>query len=75
MKVAVALALAIAVTAAPRAQQPPFRAETRLVVLHATVRNSRGEFVTNLDRSAFLARNGETAITVFSGDDIGLQDF
>ena len=72
MKVAVALALALAVTAAPRAQQPPFRAETRLVVLHATVRNSRGEFVTNLDRSAFTVyENGKKQpITVFSGDDI-----
>jgi Ca-activated chloride channel family protein len=72
VKVAVALALGIAVTAAPRAQQPPFRAETRLVVLHATVRNSRGEFVTNLDRSAFTVyENGKKQpITVFSGDDI-----
>jgi VWFA-related protein len=72
VKVAAALALAIAATAALRAQQPPFRAETRLVVLHATVRNSRGEFVTNLDRSAFTVyENGKKQpITVFSGDDI-----
>ena len=73
-RVAVALVLAVGVTAAPRAQQqqPPFRAETRLVVLHATVRNSRGEFVTNLDRSAFTVyQNGKKQpITVFSGEDI-----
>jgi VWFA-related protein len=72
VKVAAALALAIAIAVALRAQQPPFRAETRLVVLHATVRNSRGEFVTNLDRSAFTVyENGKKQpITVFSGDDI-----
>jgi hypothetical protein len=33
--------------------QPAFRTETRLVVLHATVRNARGELVTNLERDAF----------------------
>ena len=34
-------------------QQAVFRAETRLVVLRATVRNSRGELVNNLDQDAF----------------------
>ena len=54
------------------AQQPPFHAETRLVVLHATVRNGRGELVTNLDRGAFTVyENGKRqSITLFRSDDI-----
>jgi Ca-activated chloride channel family protein len=54
------------------AQAPPFRAETRLVVLHATVRNGRGELVTNLDRRAFTVyENGRRQpIVVFRRDDI-----
>ena len=35
------------------AQAPVFRSETRLVVLHASVTNKRGELVTNLDERAF----------------------
>jgi Ca-activated chloride channel homolog len=54
------------------AQQPAFRAETRLVVLHATVRNPRGELVTNLAREAFtVTENGKRQpITLFRRDDI-----
>ena len=54
------------------AHQPPFRAETRLVVLHATVRNTRGELVTNLERSAFTVyENGKRQpIVLFRRDDI-----
>jgi VWFA-related protein len=53
-------------------QPPVFHAETRLVVLHATVRNSRGELVTNLDRDAFTVyENGKPQpIRVFRRDDI-----
>jgi Ca-activated chloride channel family protein len=53
-------------------QQPSFRAETRLVVLHATVRNARGELVTNLERGAFTVyENGKRQpITLFRRDDI-----
>jgi len=64
---------AIALLAAPvAAQQPPFRAETRLVVVHATVRDSRGDLVTDLDRSAFTVyENGKRQpIAVFRRDDI-----
>jgi VWFA-related protein len=51
---------------------PSFRVETRLVVLHATVTNSRGELVTNLDRNAFTVfENGKRQpITLFRRDDI-----
>jgi Ca-activated chloride channel family protein len=54
------------------AQQPPFRAETRLVVVHATVRNARGELVTDLERSAFTVyENGKRQpMMLFRRDDI-----
>ena len=53
-------------------QGPSFRSETRLVVLHATVKNSRGELVTNLDRPAFTVyENGKRQpVTIFRRDDI-----
>src|SRR5207302_586002 len=46
--------------------------ETRLVVLYATVRNERGEVVTNLDRGAFtVLENGRRQpIALFRRDDI-----
>jgi Ca-activated chloride channel family protein len=55
------------------AQQPPsFHAETRLVVLQATVRTDRGVPVTNLDRGAFTVyENGRRQpIALFRRDDI-----
>jgi Ca-activated chloride channel homolog len=53
-------------------QQPAFRAETRLVVIHATVKNAHGELVTNLERGAFTVfENGKRQpITLFRRDDI-----
>jgi Ca-activated chloride channel homolog len=53
-------------------QAPTFRAETRLVVLHATVRNRRGEVVANLERNRFTVfENGRPQpITLFRRDDI-----
>ncbi len=53
-------------------QPQPFRAETRLVVVRATVRNAHGELVTNLERSAFAVyENGKRQeITIFRRDDI-----
>jgi Ca-activated chloride channel homolog len=54
-------------------QQPPaFRVETRLVVLHATVTNSHGELVTNLNSRAFsVYENGRRQrITLFRRDDV-----
>jgi VWFA-related protein len=54
------------------AQQPAFRAETRLVVVHATVRNARGELVTDLQQTAFTVyENGKRQpVTLFRRDDI-----
>src|SRR5260221_14489290 len=66
------LAIALLPVAAIIAQQPAFRAETRLVVIHAAVRNARGELVTGLERSAFTVyENGKRQpITLFRRDDI-----
>ena len=53
-------------------QAPSFRTETRLVVLHATVKNGRGELVTNLDQASFTVfENGKRQpITLFRRDDV-----
>jgi Ca-activated chloride channel homolog len=66
------VALALLPLAGARAQQPPFRTETRLVVLHATVRNARGELVTNLERGAFTVYENAKPqpVTLFRRDDI-----
>ena len=66
------IAIALLPVAGMLAQQPAFRAETRLVVIHATVRNPRGELVTNLERDAFrVFENGKRQpITLFRRDDI-----
>jgi len=64
-----AVALALILASQP---SPPFHAETRLIVLHATVKNDRGEFVTNLDRGAFTVyENGKRQpIALFRKDDV-----
>jgi Ca-activated chloride channel homolog len=56
-------------------QAPSFRTETRLVVLHATVLNSRGEGVTGLGQSAFTVfENGKLQpITLFRRDDVPIS--
>jgi Ca-activated chloride channel family protein len=60
------------VAAASILQIPSFHAEARLVVLHVTVRNARGEVVTNLGRDAFAVfENGkQQPVSVFRRDDI-----
>ncbi|HZR23267.1 MAG TPA: VWA domain-containing protein [Vicinamibacterales bacterium] len=67
-----AIAAIVAGTCVARAQQPSFKTETRLVVLHATVRNRRGVEITNLDRGAFTVyENGKRQpIMLFRRDDI-----
>jgi Ca-activated chloride channel homolog len=49
---------------------PVFHAEARLVVVHATVRDLRGEMVTNLDRTAFsVYENGKRQpVSLFLGE-------
>lgn len=72
-RVVAAVAAPAAISCLVRAQEPArFRADTRLVVLHVTVRNSRGALVTDLDRSAFTVyENGQRQpITLFRRDDL-----
>lgn len=54
------------------AQQPPFRAETRLVVLHVSVEDSRGAPIAGLDQRAFtVSEDGvRRPIRLFRRDDI-----
>jgi len=56
-------------------QAPSFRTETRLVVLHATVLNSRGERIPDLDQRAFTVfENGKRQpITLFRRDDVPIS--
>ncbi|MGH9409660.1 MAG: VWA domain-containing protein [Vicinamibacterales bacterium] len=68
-----ALVLAAAAAAAIQAPQPPtFRAETRLVVLQATVRDAHGAILSDLDQRAFrVYENGKPQpITLFRRDDV-----
>jgi Ca-activated chloride channel family protein len=69
-----AIAASLILSAATLAAQSSstFRAETRLVVLHATVKNDRGELVPDLDRGAFTVyENGRRQpIALFRRDDI-----
>jgi Ca-activated chloride channel homolog len=65
-------AIALVPLAGMLGQPPAFRTETRLVVLHATVRNARGELITGLERGAFVVyENGKRQpVTLFRRDDI-----
>jgi Ca-activated chloride channel homolog len=69
---AIAMVCAAALQPPQTPQAPAFHTETRLVVLQATVKNSRGELVTDLDRSAFTVyENGRPQpITLFRRDDV-----
>lgn len=70
---AVAMAV-LAGTAAAVAQEqdPVFRTDTRLVVLHATVANKKGQLITDLPQSAFKVyeNNVEQAIKLFRREDV-----
>jgi len=54
------------------AQDPVFRAATRLVVLHATVTDKHGDLITSLDARAFsIFENGKRQpISLFRRDDV-----
>ena len=72
-RLAAALAIAVILLTIVAGQELPiFRAETRLVVLHATVKNRRGELVTDLDRAAFTVyENGrQQPIALFRRGDV-----
>jgi Ca-activated chloride channel homolog len=68
-----AFLMAVPAASPGQAGQPArFRAGTRLVVVHATVRNGRGEIVTTLNRDAFTVyENGKRQpIEIFRSDDL-----
>jgi VWFA-related protein len=67
-----ALAAAACLGATLAAQQPAFHADVRLVVLHVTATNGRGEPVTNLDRGSFAVfEDGrQQPVTVFRQEDV-----
>lgn len=65
--------LCVASSASLQAQEPPnFRAQSRLVVLQATVVNSHGDLVTDLNRDAFTVREDgkPQTITQFAREDV-----
>ncbi len=60
------------VVAPALAEQPVFKSESQLVVLHVSVRDRAGRYVSGLSRDAFtVIDDGQPqAITMFSGDDV-----
>jgi Ca-activated chloride channel family protein len=56
----------------PSPNQPVFSAKSELVVLHASVQDSRGRYVSGLGKEAFrVFENGEAQdIAMFSGEDV-----
>ena len=73
LRLAIAPAIAVVLISAAAGQElPTFRAEARLVVLHATVANAQGEIVTDLDQRAFTVyENGKPQpISIFRRDDV-----
>ena len=69
---ALILTLTLGLPAGIGGQQPLFRTDTRLVVVHATVRDRRGALVTTLNRDAFAVyENGKRQpIALFQRDDV-----
>jgi Ca-activated chloride channel homolog len=65
-------AVLLALAAGPAAQQAPFKTETRLVVVHVSVRNAQGDLVTNLNRDAFtIFEDGKPQqLSIFRNDDV-----
>jgi Ca-activated chloride channel homolog len=65
-------ALVLLLGAGAAAETPVFRSEGRLVVLHVTVRNARGELVTDLQQDGFsVYENGKPqVIAQFRRDDV-----
>ena len=58
--------------APPQSQQPTFKAESNLVVLHVSVRDRGGRYVTGLDRDAFtVIDDGKPqTLEMFSADEV-----
>lgn len=76
--VVVAAALVLGVTPSVAAQQDSgavFRAETRLVVLHASVVDRHGRLITDLPRSAFTVYENDVPqqVKIFSREDVPIS--
>lgn len=58
--------------ATPDQERPTFKAESELVVLHVSVRDRGGRYVTGLDKEAFTVIDDGKAQTIemFSGEDV-----
>lgn len=56
----------------PPQERPTFKAESELVVLHVSVRDGNGRYITGLDRDAFtLIDDGKPqTLEMFSGDEV-----
>src|SRR5262245_19770141 len=66
------VAALLAITDGPAAQQVPFKTETRLVVVHVSVLNAKGDLVTDLTRDAFTVfEDGKPQqLSIFRNDDV-----
>ena len=71
IRASIGFGLVLALGLARQGPTPPFRTNARLVVVHATVRNSHGDVVTTLQRNAFTVyEDGKRqSITLFEKDD------
>ena len=69
------LAAALAAPVAFAQEDPVFRSDTRLVVLHATVVDSKGNIVTDLQRPAFKVyeNNVEQPLKIFRREDVPIS--
>ncbi len=69
---ALAFLLAAPIPSTAQTGDPVFRSDTRLVLLHASVVDRRGDLVTDLDQSAFtvLEEKKEQPLTLFRREDI-----
>lgn len=69
------LAAACACPALLAQEDPVFRSDTRLVVLHATVVDSKGKIVTDLQRPAFKVyeNNVEQPLKIFRREDVPIS--
>lgn len=71
-RLAISLLVGLASLPLRSQERPIFRAEARLVVVYATVKNARGELITTLEQGAFTVyENGKPQpISLFRRDDV-----
>jgi len=69
------LAAALSAPLAYSQEDPVFRSDTRLVVLHATVVDNKGNILTDLPRAAFkvFENNSEQTVKIFRREDVPIS--